>query len=228
MVIPVLPASFRSVVTVRRALLTIADFANQLEKIQPQALGARPPLSTALQIGTMDPPSRALTHAPSSQTWRPLPKARRGGPRGVRLGYPRSRNFRRVSGRTSLHSWGAARRPARAARRVGARDPSRGAPHPPPPRTKWTRRVPHPVLIGHAASLGRFPPSPNPALASAVAGDLVAVSPTTLPDTRTRPLPGRPTGGPGALGSNGTPSRAPGRAGSRASTSVRSRVSVRP
>ena len=23
---------------------------------------------------------------------------------------------------------------------------------PPPPRTKWTRRVPHPVLIGHAAS----------------------------------------------------------------------------
>ena len=22
----------------------------------------------------------------------------------------------------------------------------------PPPRTKWTRRVPHPVLIGHAAS----------------------------------------------------------------------------
>jgi hypothetical protein len=25
--------------------------------------------------------------------------------------------------------------------------------HPPPSRTKWTRRVPHPVLIGHAASL---------------------------------------------------------------------------
>ena len=24
---------------------------------------------------------------------------------------------------------------------------------PPPPRTKWTRRIPHPVLIGHAASL---------------------------------------------------------------------------
>jgi hypothetical protein len=23
----------------------------------------------------------------------------------------------------------------------------------PPPRTKWTRRVPHPVLLGHAASL---------------------------------------------------------------------------
>jgi len=25
--------------------------------------------------------------------------------------------------------------------------------HHPPPRTKWTRRVPHPVLIGRAASL---------------------------------------------------------------------------
>ena len=28
-----------------------------------------------------------------------------------------------------------------------------GSRPPPPPRTKWTRRVPHPVLIGHAASL---------------------------------------------------------------------------
>jgi len=27
---------------------------------------------------------------------------------------------------------------------------------PPPSRTKWTRRVPHPVLIGHAASLSRL------------------------------------------------------------------------
>ena len=25
----------------------------------------------------------------------------------------------------------------------------------PPSRTKWTRRVPHPVLIGHAASLSQ-------------------------------------------------------------------------
>ena len=32
----------------------------------------------------------------------------------------------------------------------------RGPPPPPPPsRTKWTRRVPHPVLIGHAASLSQ-------------------------------------------------------------------------
>jgi hypothetical protein len=28
-------------------------------------------------------------------------------------------------------------------------------PPPPPSRTKWTRRVPHPVLIGHAASLSQ-------------------------------------------------------------------------
>ena len=30
----------------------------------------------------------------------------------------------------------------------------------PPPRTKWTRRVPHPVLIGHAASLEQVDESP--------------------------------------------------------------------
>ena len=32
---------------------------------------------------------------------------------------------------------------------------------PVPPRTKWTRRVPHPVLIGHAASLTPYPPPPS-------------------------------------------------------------------
>ena len=39
-----------------------------------------------------------------------------------------------------------------------ARERRGGAPAlpPPPPRTKWTRRVPHPVLIGHAASLTRL------------------------------------------------------------------------
>ena len=36
---------------------------------------------------------------------------------------------------------------------VAAAGGSGGAPPPLPPRTKWTRRVPHPVLIGHAASL---------------------------------------------------------------------------
>ena len=33
-------------------------------------------------------------------------------------------------------------------------------PPPPRPRTKWTRRVPHPVLIGHAAPLTPYPPPP--------------------------------------------------------------------
>jgi hypothetical protein len=49
---------------------------------------------------------------------------------------------------------------AQAAREAGARVVARAAQGraslekvPPPPRTKWTRRVPHPVLIGHAASL---------------------------------------------------------------------------
>ena len=54
------------------------------------------------------------------------------------------------------------------------REASIQAPSPPspPPRTKWTRRVPHPVLIGHAApvegrggsllgSVSVRPPSPS-------------------------------------------------------------------
>ena len=51
------------------------------------------------------------------------------------------------------------------AQRLAARGLGTAPPPPPPPpfRTKWTRRVPHPVLIGHAASLsqvpGRGPPS---------------------------------------------------------------------
>ena len=45
--------------------------------------------------------------------------------------------------------------------------PGRAAPPPPPspPRSKWTRRVPHPVLIGHAASLTPYQsdtPRPSP------------------------------------------------------------------
>ena len=35
---------------------------------------------------------------------------------------------------------------------VASRPPRRA----PAPRTKWTRRVPHPVLIGHAASLAPY------------------------------------------------------------------------
>jgi hypothetical protein len=37
-----------------------------------------------------------------------------------------------------------------------------GAALPPPPRTKWTRRVLLPVLIGHAASLTPYRPRPEP------------------------------------------------------------------
>jgi len=55
---------------------------------------------------------------------------------------------------------GAPRAAPRGARRA-PRARSGGAPpaelRAPPPRTKWTRRVTHPVLIGHAASLGRCP-----------------------------------------------------------------------
>ena len=43
-----------------------------------------------------------------------------------------------------------ASRPAR--RQPSPRRPAAPRLPPPPPRTKWTRRVPHPVLIGHAAS----------------------------------------------------------------------------
>ena len=41
---------------------------------------------------------------------------------------------------------------ARPRRRPATRRASRQPP-PPPPRNEWTRRVPHPVLVGHAASL---------------------------------------------------------------------------
>ena len=33
-------------------------------------------------------------------------------------------------------------------------------PLPPPPRTKWTRSVPHPVLIGHVGTRPRYPCAP--------------------------------------------------------------------
>ena len=38
---------------------------------------------------------------------------------------------------------------------------------PPPSRTKWTRRVPHPVLIGHAASLSQVVPPAGISLGAA-------------------------------------------------------------
>ena len=46
--------------------------------------------------------------------------------------------------------------PRRDAPRPGALHPAARRAEPPPlPRTKWTRRVPHSVLIGHAASLSQ-------------------------------------------------------------------------
>ena len=65
-----------------------------------------------------------------------------------------------------------------------------GLGHPPPLRTKWTRRVPHPVLIGHAASLssglGQPPPDESDQLEHyAIPGTspppLPTVAPTHVP-----------------------------------------------
>ena len=60
--------------------------------------------------------------------------------------------------RVASSGWTAARRASRAASAVkSAASAERGerSGSPPPPRTQWTRRVPHPVLIGHAASLSQ-------------------------------------------------------------------------
>jgi len=68
----------------------------------------------------------------------------------------------------------AAARRARRATRGG-----RGRTSPPPSRTKWTRLVPPPVLIGHAASAstrgGRGRTSPIPPRSGASLGDVTAV-----------------------------------------------------
>jgi len=50
-------------------------------------------------------------------------------------------------------AWAAWRDEAGLAPSAQSAGAGRGAPPPPPSRTKWTRRVLHPVLIGHAASL---------------------------------------------------------------------------
>jgi len=79
-------------------------------------------------------PGRAARHA-----LRRAPGAWAAAPNGARV--PRG----------GLRAWGCLRGRG-VCRACGVQAaPSR----PPPPRTKWTRRVPHPVLIGHAASLGR-------------------------------------------------------------------------
>ena len=77
---------------------------------------------------------------------------------------------------------------------------------PPPPRTKWTRRVPHPVLIGHAASLTPYtrlprearaslsdthPPPPCEAHASRPHAPSSRTRPSHASLTRARPAPAR-------------------------------------
>ena len=47
---------------------------------------------------------------------------------------------------------------------------TKAPPPPPSPRTKWTRRVPHPVLIGHAASLSQAVEETEYELAQKVTG----------------------------------------------------------
>jgi len=77
------------------------------------------------------------------------------------LGVPAVRPGAASNGSKRLRTWnrrtvGALFR-ARRSPRSKAQRPRRLRPVvPPPPRTKWTRRVPHPVLIGHAASLPPF------------------------------------------------------------------------
>ena len=57
---------------------------------------------------------------------------------------------------------------------------------PPPPRTKWTRRAPHPVLIGHAASLSQVAAR---ARMAAVNAESVAAYERMLQNNRPPPPP---------------------------------------
>ena len=59
------------------------------------------------------------------------------------------------------------------------------SPPPPPPRTKRTRRVPHPVLIGHAASL--TPPRTNRTRRVPLAGQRLHDASTTAGERRKLP-----------------------------------------
>jgi len=101
--------------------------------------------------------SRPLEPFPPLEPFSPLPLPRPSYFRGGRAG---------GGGRRVLQPGGAAvRQPRwrRAAARalLGRPPPPRDAP-PPPSRTNRTRRVPHPVLIGHAASLRQPPPRDAP------------------------------------------------------------------
>jgi len=57
-----------------------------------------------------------------------------------------------------------------------------GADPPPPPRTRWTRRVPHPVLIGHAVCLVQVRASVGAGFVYPIVGTM-----STMPGLATRP-----------------------------------------
>jgi len=70
------------------------------------------------------------------------------------------------------------------------------APPPSPPGTEWTRRVPHPVLIGHAASLTRQRTRSTSAKRCELAKSTRAQAPTAHALTaRWAPASHRPLGG---------------------------------
>ena len=89
---------------------------------------------------------RALSTGRPCRTWGRSWRTR-GAPRRRRRPAPRRGRRQRRSWRGSSPRWRALPRSSSRRCRACAVHGS------PPPRTKWTRRVPHPVLIGDAASL---------------------------------------------------------------------------
>jgi len=99
---------------------------------------------------------RSARAADKERPARPAPRPARGcaimAPR--RLMAPRARPLHAVAVEVHEQSDGPAASPRRSAA-VSAPGCRPTLPPPPRPRTKWTRRVRHPVLIGHAASLSQ-------------------------------------------------------------------------
>jgi hypothetical protein len=90
-----------------------------------------------------------------TKAWSAKLNLKRGGAQAAAAAR-RARGARAVAPRRPRHGLGGA---LAAARVPGVpRAPGREGltPPPSPTRTKWTRRVPHPVLIGHAASLAPY------------------------------------------------------------------------
>ena len=101
---------------------------------------------SSTSVNTVASASPASTRAPTCAQRRRLRRASKS----------KEGEYGRATGRGNSRGGGGGRaRPAAGQRR--GRAPGVGTaghpPPPPPPGTKWTRCVPHPVLIGHAASL---------------------------------------------------------------------------